>query len=198
MSLAVPILAVVAFMVLALVALPIFFYQVHVGSSGARQGRQQEILRSLDGRPEVKVLATGTGWSMEQTVWVAQQHGYQLSHMEGVRAQPRYLVLRSTQAFTPFPPPPPQGTFPPPPGSPELRPAHQEMRKAGNPGAVYGLAFILGLPGCGMVVKAVTAARHGESFAGQALLGVAMLAGAIALIVVARRMTRRNAPGSMR
>src|SRR5881392_2034525 len=117
MSLAVQILAVVAFTVLVLVALPIFFYQVHVGSTGARQRRQQEILRSLDGRPEVKVLASGTGWSMEQTVWVAQQHGYELSHVEGVRAQPRYLVLRSTQAFAPFPPPPPQGAFPPPPGA---------------------------------------------------------------------------------
>ncbi|MFZ3561282.1 MULTISPECIES: hypothetical protein [unclassified Streptomyces] len=72
------------------------------------------------------------------------------------------------------------------------------MRKAGNTGAVYGLAVIFGLPGCGMVVKAVTAARHGDSFAVQAPLGVAMLAGAITLAAVARRMTRRNAPGSIR
>ncbi|MGW2341333.1 hypothetical protein [Streptomyces sp. NPDC001661] len=188
MSIAAPLLVIVAFAVLALIALPFFFHHVHVGSAEARQRRQQEILRSLDGRPQAKVLASGTGWTMDQTLWVAHQHGYQLSHIEGYRAQPRYLVLRPTRAFTPaFPPLPP-----PPPGAPELRPAAQEMRKAGNPGAVNALAAILGLPGVGMVVKAAIGVRHGDPFAAQAAIGVVLLAAAAALFVAARRMTRRK------
>ncbi|MET8469116.1 hypothetical protein ABZY90_00025 [Streptomyces sp. NPDC006422] len=198
MSIAVPLVAIVVFAVLALVALPFFFFHVHVGSAEARGRRQQEILRSLDGRPEVKVLASGTGWSVEQTVWVARQHGYELTRVEGYRARPRCLVLGSTQAFTPFPSAPPQGAYPPPPGAPELRLASREIRKAGNPGAVDSLAALLGLLGVGAAVKAAVAAQGGELFTVPALLSVVLLAGAAVLFVAARRMARRNGSGSRR
>ncbi|MFZ3566433.1 hypothetical protein ACOKM5_05610 [Streptomyces sp. BH097] len=121
---------------------------------------------------------------MEQTLWVAHQHGYELTRVEGYRAQPRYLVLRCTRPFTPFPSPPP------PWGVPEPRPASQEMRKAGNPGAVVSLAALLGLLGVGVAVRTVIAARHGDPFAVRTAIGVVLLAGAAALFVVARRLAR--------
>ncbi|MFD7297906.1 hypothetical protein ACFV9W_31870 [Streptomyces sp. NPDC059897] len=189
-------LAVVAIGVAGLIALPFFFHHVHIGSTAARERRRQEILRTLDGRPEVKVLASGTGWSMDQTLWMAHQYGYELARVEGFRAQPRYLVLRSTRApFPPFPPPP--GAFPPPPGSPELASAAQRVKSAGNPGAIKILALVLAVPGAGTVAKAlITAAQNGEVSAARTAIGVVLFAAGATLYVVGRRTARRSAPRS--
>ncbi|WP_306323320.1 MULTISPECIES: hypothetical protein [unclassified Streptomyces] len=193
------ILAALALGVGTLVALPFFFHHTHIGSAATREKRRQEVLRSLDGRPEVRVLASGTGWSMEQTLWTARQYGYELVRVDGFRAQPRYLVLRSTRTYAPPPSTPlpssapPGGFLPPSPGSPELHAPAQELRTAGNPGALLALTLVLGLPGVGAVVKAVAAARHGEPFAAPAAIGVVLLIAATGLGLLALRTNRRAA-----
>ncbi|MFF0018130.1 hypothetical protein [Streptomyces sp. NPDC005374] len=181
-------LALMGLGLIVLIALPFLFYNLHVGSPATRERRRQEILKSFDGRPEVRVPATGAGLSVEQTVWLARRHGYDLSHTEGYRMQNRYLVLRLTGPFTPSLP---TGSLPGP-GSAELQSAAQQVRKSVNPGGIKRLALLLGLIGAAASAKAVSAAQAGQTFAVPAVIAVVLLAGAAALYLTGRSAGRRG------
>ncbi|MGW1378118.1 hypothetical protein ACWD6P_28125 [Streptomyces sp. NPDC002446] len=162
-----------------------------VGTRDQHRRRQADIIRSFDGRPEVKVRVNGTGWSAEQTAWLGHQYGYSVWQWETNRGQPRYLVMRRTA-----PTPPNTGASPgnwnaaPQPASVEQ--IQNELRQAPDPAARRTQIIGLLVFGIGSVIAAVSNYRSGDPYLAPAIAAPAFLGGAAALTWYTRRADRRR------
>lgn len=166
-------------------------YSDIVGTKAQRRRRYEEILRSFDGRPEVKVRVTGTGLSAEQTAWLGHQYGYSVGRWETERHQPRYLVMRRMADSPPHTAGAPEAwnTQAAPVSIEQVR---QDLRKAPDPRAKRNQIIALTVFAIGSVVGAVSNYRSGDSYLLPALAAVIFLAGAAVLTWHTRRTNQRR------
>lgn len=186
----------VACAVIAVIAIPLIVYFDSVGTATQRRRRCEEILRSFDGRPEVKVRVSGTGMSAEETASLGHRYGYAVQERQTRRGQPRYLVLRRTGA--PWPPPgygPGAGNAPPVPGTmPQIR---RELSRAPDPRARRRQISTLVAMGIGSGAAAFSNYRSGGSYAVVAIVSISLLGGAVALAWFTwSAARRRNVPST--
>ncbi|MFI7097834.1 hypothetical protein ACIBK8_00510 [Streptomyces sp. NPDC050161] len=171
-------------------------YSDVIGTKAQRRRRHEEMVRSFDGRPEVKVRVSGTGLSPVQTAWLARQYGYGVQRWETDRHKPRYLVVRRIDQSPPpagpgFGPPPPPFSGPVP--SPADHSADQlraELRRAPDPVARRNQFMALLVLGAGAAVGAVSNYRSGGPYVLPAVAAVVLLAGATVLRWYSRRAAR--------
>ncbi|MFH8629961.1 hypothetical protein ACH4CC_08820 [Streptomyces lydicus] len=168
-----------------------FAYSDIIGTKAQRKRRYEEILRSFDGRPEVKVRVTGTGLSAEQTAWIGHQYGYSVGHWETERHQPRYLVMRRT-AFAPKNTGPGSETWNSPPDPASIGQIRQELRKAPDPVARRNQIFGLLVFGIVAGATAVSNYRSGGSYIAPAIAAPVFFAGAATLRWYTRRVHRER------
>ncbi|MEU7183880.1 MULTISPECIES: hypothetical protein [Streptomyces] len=181
----------VACAVITVIAIPFIFYFDNVGTAAQRRRRCEEILRSFDGRPEVKVRVSGTGMSAEETALLGHRYGYAVQEWQTRRGQPRYLVLRRTGA--PWSPPgygPGMGNSPPVLGAmPQIR---QELSRAPDPRARRRQIGTLVAMGIGSGAAAFSNYRSGGSYTVVAIVSISLLGGAAALAWFTWSATRRR------
>ncbi|GAA3195320.1 MULTISPECIES: hypothetical protein [Streptomyces] len=151
-----------------------------VGTASRRRRRREEILRSFDGRPEVRVRTTGAGMTAEETALLGHRHGYAVVQWETGRGTPPRLVMRRATGPAPAP-----GFGPPPPERP--------LSKAPDPGARKRQIGTLVALGIGTGSAAVSEVRAGASAVVPAICALAFLGGAVALALVTRSAGRRAA-----
>ncbi len=166
-------------------------YSDLVGTKAQRKRRYEEMLRSFDGRPEVKVRVTGTGLSAEQTAWIGHQYGYSVGHWETERHQPRYLVMRRT-AFAPKNTGPGPETWNSPPDPASMGQIRQALRKAPDPVARRNQIFGLLVFGIVAGAMAVSNYRSGGSYIAPAIAAPVFFAGAATLRWYTRRVHRER------
>ncbi|MGW8401197.1 hypothetical protein ACWGLP_31710 [Streptomyces lydicus] len=166
-------------------------YSDLVGTKAQRRRRYEEILRSFDGRPEVRVRVTGTGLSAEQTAWIGHQYGYSVGHWETERHQPRYLVMRRMADS------PPDAAGVPGAWNTQTTPVsieqvRQELRKAPDPVARRNQIFGLLVLGIVAGATAVSNYRSGGSYIAPAIAAPVFFAGAATLRWYTRRVHRER------
>lgn len=167
-------------------------YSDVIGTKDQRSRRYEEIVRSFDGRPEVKVRVTGTGLSAEQTAWLGHQYGYAVWQWETDRGQPRYLVMRRIHPAPPHTGHGP-GAWQPPAAHPvSTEQIREELRRAPDPVARRNQFLALLVFGIGSVIAAVSNYRSGDSFLLPAIAAPVFLGGAAALKWHTRRADRRR------
>ncbi|MFI0149342.1 hypothetical protein [Streptomyces lydicus] len=169
----------------------VFAYSDIVGTKAQRRRRYEEILRSFDGRPEVKVRVTGTGLSAEQTAWIGHQYGYSVGHWETERHQPRYLVMRRMADS------PPDAAGVPGAWNTQATPVsieqvRQDLRKAPDPVARRNQLFGLLVLGIVAGATAVSNYRSGGSYIAPAIAAPVFFAGAATLRWYTRRVHRER------
>lgn len=135
----------------AVCAIAVSLWSGTVGTSSQRRRRREEILRSFDGRPEVKVRVTGTGMSAEETALLGHRYGCAVTRWETSRGGPTSLVMHRTTGLAPAP-----GFGPPP---PDVRRA---LAQAPNPRARSRQIGALVAMGIGTGAAAINRFRPGE------------------------------------
>ncbi|WP_164492916.1 hypothetical protein [Streptomyces lydicus] len=166
-------------------------YSDLVGTKAQRARRYEGILRSFDGRPEVKVRVTGTGLSAEQTAWIGHQYGYSVGHWETERHQPRYLVMRR-MADSPSDAAGVPGAWNSQATPVSIDQVRQELRKAPDPVARRNQIFGLLVLGIVAGATAVSNYRSGGSYIAPALAAPVFFAGAATLRWYTRRVHRER------
>ncbi|MEU3709065.1 hypothetical protein [Streptomyces catenulae] len=173
-------LAVVLLAFGASVAVAVSGWSDLVGTRSRQRSRREEILRSFDGRPEVKVRATGAGMTPEETALLGHRHGYVVIRWQTRRGAPPYLVMRRATGPAPavgFGPPPPAG----------------RLTKAPNPEGRSRQRWALLMPGLGSGYAAFDSFRSGGSVVLPGTVAVVFLGGAAALTLHYARSDRRRA-----
>ncbi|MFF9477644.1 hypothetical protein [Streptomyces sp. NPDC014733] len=162
------------------VAVAVSGWSDFVGTASQRRRRREEVLRSFDGRPEVRVRTTGTGMTAEETALLGHRHGYAVVRWETWRGAPPYLVMRRTTGPAPAP-----GFGPPPPVGP--------LSKAPNPGARSRQVWALVMLGLAAGYAAISGFRSGRPAVLEAVAAVVFLGGAVAVRLYYARSDRRRA-----
>jgi hypothetical protein len=186
----------VACALIAVIAIPFIFYFDNVGTAAQRRRRCEEILRSFDGRPEVKVRVSGTGMSAEETALLGHRYGYAVQEWQTRRGQPRYLVLRRTGTpWSPLGHGPGAGNAPPVPGTmPQIR---QELSRAPDPRARQRQIGTLVAMGIVAGAAAFSNYRSGGSYTVVAIISISLLGGAAVLAWFTwSAARRRNVPST--
>ncbi|MEU9121333.1 hypothetical protein AB0C96_16020 [Streptomyces sp. NPDC048506] len=177
-------------------------YSDLVGTKAQRRRRYEEIVRSFDGRPEVKVRVSGTGLSAEQTAWLGHQYGYSVRQWKTDRHQPRYLVMHRTAPYPPANTGYGPAAWNAPPSDISTEQIRNELHRAPDPPARRNQIMALLIFGIGAVVAAVSNYRSGDSYLLPAIAAPLFFAGAVALTWYTRRANRRRqsppAPGQQK
>lgn len=168
------------------------------------QQRYNDVLRAFDGSNEVRVRVSGTGLSVEQIVWLARCHGYDIWEWDVSRGGPSYLIMRridqrNAQSVSEFGAPhsgnayvaPVSGSIPQP-SLKDLQAIRRDVYRTGNRnGRFWGILVFAGV-GVTSAYHAAIDYQAGNSYALEIAISVMCIAGAIAGGVITRSFARRR------
>ncbi|MGW8551592.1 hypothetical protein [Streptomyces tubercidicus] len=187
-----------------IVAVPVFLYDTFIGTRTQRQRRHQAVLHAFDGSEEVRVRVTGTGLSVENVVWLARCHGYDIWEWETSPAGTAYLRMRRIDRrgkASPSPvdqqgwhgshPHPGHAHFPQP-SLKDLQAIRKDVYRTGSRnGALWGILTFAGIG----IISALNAFREyqaGHSYVTEAVIFAISAITATAGVFVSRNAARRR------